>query len=130
MSDQLPAWINGAQLLSWLEHDRRAIDTTDIKWLDDRFERMVRRWKEEGTRSRVHDVDEFLCSIDVCLGEVPEEFYCEDPRAKKGPWKPVTPEKSERIAKLRELGWTVREIAAMVGVTRRTVERHARKAAA
>jgi len=130
MSDQLLDWIDGARLLRWLEEDRRAIKPNQTADDFGRHGRMVRSWRTENRKTRVHIVDEFLCSIDVCLGEVPDDCFCEDPRFHKVPHVPVSSEKSERIAKLRELGWTVGEIAAMVGVTRRTAERHSRKAAA
>lgn len=121
-------WIDGGKLVHWLEHDRRTIDTEHTEDFGDRFGRMIRGWKTEGRRTRVHAVDEFLCAIGVCLGEIPEDFYCTDPRAGKAPHSAVTPEQSEQIVNLRRLGWTHREIAAMAGVTPRTVSRHLRGA--
>jgi hypothetical protein len=131
MSDQpLLNWVKGDQLIDWLANDLRAIDLEHLDSLDDRWERRVRAWKNEGQNPSVYKVDEFLCSLCIPLGLMPEEYYCEHALAGKPTSNPVSPGKSKRIATLRSLGWTIREIAAMVGVDRKTAERHIRKAAA
>jgi hypothetical protein len=127
MSPETATHIDGLRLVRWLEDDVRALDAARLEAMGDRFGRMIRGWKE-GRVSSVYAVDETLCALGVCLGEVPAEFYCEDPRIGKT-GKALSPEKKASIVKLCRLDWTRREVACILGVDATTVERHMRKAA-
>lgn len=128
MSPETAMWVDGAKLVRWLEDDLHLIDDEQLGAHGRRWERSVRAWKNEGRRAHIYTVDEFLCTLGVCLGEMPDEFWVDE--SVRGNAAEIDDTMKLRILKLWDLGWAKNEIAAIVGVGRDTVRRHVRKATA
>ena len=60
------------------------------------------------------------CTLPVCIEDLPRRY--------EGVGTPITPEMSEQIRQMRSAGHQVREITAALGVSKRTVERHVKRA--
>ena len=118
-------YMDGAGVIAWLE-ERHLLDTGEsLTYLGERFRNAVHRWKSSHNVASVYLVDELLCSLGVCLGELPDELY------RNGPvpgGRSLDDGVRERIVALRRLKWTQREIAAIVGVDQKTVRVYLRKA--
>lgn len=116
--------LDGPKLVDWL-YDRGALPRDGLKgFVGKRWESQVRRWRK-GRAVRIGTADEFLLSLGVQLGEVPEECYrhVPGPRAIQ-----VTEEEADRMAALRSRGLSIGEIARQIERDHNSVKLHLRKA--
>jgi hypothetical protein len=123
VSPETATYLDGARFVEWLE-DRRLINPVETLrgQVGDRWESTVRRWRNRP--AQVYVVDQFLCSIGVCLGELPDDLYCEPP--KRGRGKRITPQKARRIRQLASEGVSYAEIGRRLHICHKTAAVHAK----
>lgn len=124
MSPATASYLDGPRLVAWL-HRIGALEGYGSVQLGRRGEVRIRRWRDGGAAS-IGVADELLCSLGVCLGEVPDEFY-RDPPA-DGWTRRLGAEEIERILALHDDGLTFAEIGRQVGCDGKTAKSHVLKA--
>jgi hypothetical protein len=119
-------FIDGPRFVAWLR-DRGALGGGSLtRQVGERWESSVRRW-EKGRAVFVHTADEFLLTLGVQLGEVPEDLYR---RGTKGRGNEVTEGERARMWALRDDGLGIGEIARLLGRDHKTIRNHLRRSAA
>ncbi len=118
-------YLDGRRLADWLEAEGLITEEFTPEFLTKSQRDSFNRWKK-GVRAELGYVDRLLTSLYRHIEELPDDVFLEDRRKPNQ----LTAETQERIVLYRSLGWTFREIAAMVGANRETVRYYVRKAAA
>lgn len=125
MNPVVATHIDGPALIPWLAH-RLGMPVGELSsFVGRRWETRIHRWRK-GTAAKVETVDELLCELNVCLGEIPDDFYRDRPKID---FSPIPPETVTRIVELGSAGeHTLTEIAREVGASRATVRDRLAKA--
>lgn len=113
--------LHGPKLADWLEAEGLITEDFTPEYLSKSRRDAFNRWKK-GRAADLGYVDRLLTELHRHIEELPDDVFLETSPNE------VPLEKRARITKLKELGWTFREIAAMVGVNRETARYYARKA--
>jgi DNA-binding CsgD family transcriptional regulator len=124
MNPSIATHLDGPKLIAWLR-ERGSLPTTGLNsYVGKRWECQVRRWAN-GRALHVHTADEFLLSIGVQLGEVPDDLYRAAPGRLTAP---VSEEERARMVALRGEGLPVGTIARRLGRDHNTVKRYVAEA--
>lgn len=126
MNPATARYLDGPKLVDWLRRLRILEEDLRVQ-VGDRWEVRIRRWAD-GSAASVFIADELLCSLGVCLGEVPDDFYREPPRRGAGDFTPIGGRKINRILDLRKDGLSFAEIGRRVGCDSKTAKAHVLKA--
>lgn len=119
-------WLDGPGLVTWLE-DRHLL-TDPRGQLGKEGADRVSKWKA-GRAANVYTADRILLNLGVCLGELPDSLYRDNPRTGTANER-VGDEARQRMLALVDEGLSFSAIGRAVGHDAKTVARYVRKALA
>ncbi len=123
---ELGDFLDGPKLVAWLED--RFLLTDPRAQLGKEGSDRISKWKA-GRAANVYTADRILLKLGVCLGELPDDLYRDNPRTGIANER-VGDEARERIIALAQQGKNFSQIGREVGHDSKTVARYVRKAVA